>query len=344
MAKQTFTTGQVLTASQMTSLQQTAMLGGSASAKTASYTLVAADAGTFITMSSTSSTTITVNTGLFAAGDIVTILNTNSGTCTITAGTATVSKPTNVSLALAQNEGGVLYFTATGAATFMEFSTGSAASPLTTKGDLYGFSTLDARIPIGANATVLTADSSQALGLKWAAPAGSTPSFSLLGTGTTTSGSTVTVSGISGVNTILVLINNISTNSNGSNIMLRLNTDSGANYSRSGTYIYLEPTYSPNSQLGTVSQTGLTSFFIGPMTSGISTSNFAGWVLIQGCNSTGLKTITAVGGSDLQTSWTAFSQYNQSGIYSGTSTISSVSLVAGTGTFDQGTFTVYGSV
>jgi hypothetical protein len=45
-------------------------------------------------------------------------------------------------------------------------------SPLTTKGDLYGFSTVDARIPIGANDTVLTADSTQALGLKWAAPAG----------------------------------------------------------------------------------------------------------------------------------------------------------------------------
>lgn len=45
-------------------------------------------------------------------------------------------------------------------------------SPLTTKGDLYGFSTVDARIPIGANNTVLTADSAQALGLKWATPAG----------------------------------------------------------------------------------------------------------------------------------------------------------------------------
>lgn len=44
-------------------------------------------------------------------------------------------------------------------------------SPLTTKGDVYGFSTTDARIPIGANDTVLTADSTQALGLKWAAPA-----------------------------------------------------------------------------------------------------------------------------------------------------------------------------
>lgn len=43
------------------------------------------------------------------------------------------------------------------------------ASPLTTKGDLYGFNTDQARIPVGANDTVLVADSAQALGLKWAA-------------------------------------------------------------------------------------------------------------------------------------------------------------------------------
>jgi hypothetical protein len=47
-----------------------------------------------------------------------------------------------------------------------------AGSPNTTKGDLHGFSTVDARIPIGTDTHVLTADSSQALGLKWAAAAG----------------------------------------------------------------------------------------------------------------------------------------------------------------------------
>lgn len=47
----------------------------------------------------------------------------------------------------------------------------SSASPLTTKGDLYGFSTANARIPVGADADVLTADSTQPLGVKWAAPA-----------------------------------------------------------------------------------------------------------------------------------------------------------------------------
>ena len=121
MAKQTFTTGQVLTAAQMTSLQQTAMLGGAANAKVASYVLVAADAGDAITMSNGSATTITVNTGLFAAGDIVTIINLGAGVCTITAGTATVT--TSGSLALAQNQGGVLRFTSASAAIFFQFAT-----------------------------------------------------------------------------------------------------------------------------------------------------------------------------------------------------------------------------
>jgi len=53
---------------------------------------------------------------------------------------------------------------------------GSGSSPLTTKGDLYGFDTANNRIPVGANGQVLTADSTQALGVKWAA-SGSTPAL-----------------------------------------------------------------------------------------------------------------------------------------------------------------------
>lgn len=53
---------------------------------------------------------------------------------------------------------------------------GSATSPLTTKGDVWGFSSVDARVPIGTNNQVLTADSTQALGLKWATPSGAVSS------------------------------------------------------------------------------------------------------------------------------------------------------------------------
>jgi len=49
------------------------------------------------------------------------------------------------------------------------------SSPLTTKGDLFGYSTVDARIPIGTDDYVLTADSTEALGVAWKAnPAGFT--------------------------------------------------------------------------------------------------------------------------------------------------------------------------
>jgi hypothetical protein len=121
MAKQTFTTGQVLTAAQMTSLQQTAMGGGSSTAKTTSYVLVAADAGTTVAMNAAGSTTITVNTSLFAAGDVVFVQNLGAGVCTVTAGTATVT--TSGSLVLAQNQGGKLYFTSASAAIFFQFAT-----------------------------------------------------------------------------------------------------------------------------------------------------------------------------------------------------------------------------
>jgi len=185
MAKQTFTTGQVLTAAQMTSLQATSMGGGSPSVKTTSYVLVAADAGTVIQMNSASSTTITVNTSLFSAGDSVQIQNIGSGTMTITAGTATVNSAG--SLAVSQYDGGFLYFSSASSAIWFDYTQPGTTSPLTTKGDLYTrTSSADSRLPVGANGTTLVADSAEATGLKWATPAGGGKVLQVVSATTTT--------------------------------------------------------------------------------------------------------------------------------------------------------------
>ena len=55
------------------------------------------------------------------------------------------------------------------------------ASILSSKGDILGFSTTEGRLAVGANDTVLTADSSQTLGIKWAV-AGGSGLWSVLGT------------------------------------------------------------------------------------------------------------------------------------------------------------------
>ena len=153
----------------MTSLQQTAMGGGSTTDKTASYVLVAADAGTVVQMNSASATTITVNTALFAAGDTVQIQNVGAGVCTVTAGTATVS--TSATLALKQYDAGSLYFNTTSAAIFFAVDAADGmANVLTTTGDIiYSSSgTTAARLGIGSSAQVLTVAS----GLpSWATPA-----------------------------------------------------------------------------------------------------------------------------------------------------------------------------
>jgi hypothetical protein len=129
MAKQTFTSGQVLTAAQVNALQSNDF-NQTVTTKTASYTpTTTTDIGTRVIMNSASATTITINTSIYSAGDTFFIGNIGVGVCTLTAGTCAIT--TAGSLAIPQNGGGTLYFTSASAAIFYSSAGPTASSGLT---------------------------------------------------------------------------------------------------------------------------------------------------------------------------------------------------------------------
>jgi len=327
MAKQTFTTGQVLTAAQMTSLQQTAMGGGSPSTKTASYVLTAADAGTVIQMNSASATTITVNTSLFAAGDSVQIQNIGAGVMTITAGTATVNSAG--SLGVTQYDGGFLYFSSTSSAIWFDFTQAGTTLPLTTKGDLFGYDTGNARIPVGADATVLTADSTQALGVKWAAPASG--GMTLIST-TTLTGASITLSSIPQTyNNLYFVIRNYKPATDDSRIFLRPNSDSGASRYKINTTTVADPVTFDSAQwdLGVGNDNSvanaLTTFTIPDYFNTVTWKNIFGYVTTTD-----------------NTTTTSFAYMNFTGSYNQTAAISSMLILPNSGNFTSGEVLLYG--
>jgi len=341
MAKQTFTTGQVLTAAQMTSLQQTAMGGGSTTAKTTSYVLVATDAGTTVAMNAAGSTTITVNTGLFSAGDSVFIQNWGAGTTTVTAGTATVT--THGSLALGQWEGGQLYFTSSSAAIFFDISQSAGmTNPMTTTGDtIYSSSgSTPARLGIGTTGQILTVAGGVPT---WATATAAGTSWSLLNSGGTalTGASTITVSGISGKDKIMILFKNASATTAGETIKVRLNTDSGSNYYSFGPTLTFSSSYNAGN-FQAIEGDVQTAINCATMSTGAD-SRVTGSCLITGCNSSGTKIYQSIAGAT-QGSGNGATPNFLGGYYDSSSTISSISMVAsGSGSFDQGTVYVYTS-
>lgn len=110
----------------------------------------------------------------FTTGDVLTAADANGYLASqvvmvfasATARTTAITSPQEGMISYLKDTNATQYYSGSAWVTI-----GGSASPLTTKGDLYTYSTTDARLAVGANNTVLTADSSAATGIKWATPA-----------------------------------------------------------------------------------------------------------------------------------------------------------------------------
>ena len=225
------------------------------------------------------------------------------------------------------------------------WSNDSGISPtiVDAKGDLIAATAADtpARLAVGTNGQVLTADSTAGTGLKWSTPSGWNPNYQLLNAGgTTMSGSnTITISGISGINSLFIrvggdnLVRNATANAT---YRLRLNTDTGSNYYWAGVTV-------DSGNTASVSSTTVdTSFNLGNFGATANSSYVISSIQIDGTGTAGIKTITATTGASGGTQ-TSSQSGSWVGSYNGTSAITSISLVSN-GTFSgSGQVFVYGA-
>lgn len=212
------------------------------------------------------------------------------------------------------------------------------------KGDILAGSAADtvSRLAVGANDTVLTADSTTATGLKWASASAGATNWSLLNSGSTalSSAASVTFSSLS-AKELLILIAGASSDSASSQITLRFNSDSGSNYANFGLYNIGGATYSRDNFFRIGTNFTSTSVIVAKNSTD-QNSNVSGSIYIDQAAQTGYKrfSVTAgvdgFGGNNLE-------QYATQGLYNGTAAITSITILSSVGNFDAGNVYIYGA-
>jgi hypothetical protein len=209
----------------------------------------------------------------------------------------------------------------------------SDQTPLTTKGDLFTFSTVDARLGVGANDTVLIADSAQATGLKWGtAPSGG---VDLLST-TTLSSSSTTINIVTTYKTLVIVGDSIygSAENTSGGISCRFNGDSGSNYNNT---LFRFTSTAGGGTDGTISNFNVTERLS-------STDSLARWstFLLTIPNYTATSTVPFFIQSRGATN-SAVATLIATGQYDGTAAISSITFNAPSGETINGTIKIYGA-
>jgi hypothetical protein len=207
---------------------------------------------------------------------------------------------------------------------------------LTTKGDIYaatGTST-PARLAVGANDTVLTADSTAATGMKWAAVAGAGSSWTEIGTVSPTGTTIATFSSLSGYNSYLILLEGLSPSStSGSVFQVRFNNDANNYFARGINWNYGSANFSNATNAGS-GQIDL------GVVGDLAASTMNAYMFVSGANTTGPKVLWFASGGNQSGAQARVS----GGRYTGTSTISRIDVLSNVDNFDAGTVRLLGSV
>jgi hypothetical protein len=220
--------------------------------------------------------------------------------------------------------------------------TNSMATAIDAKGDLVAGTGADAfsRLAVGTNNYVLTADSAQATGLKWAAASTGATGWSLLNAGGTalTAAATITVSSIS-AKRLLILVSGASSTGTGWQLQVRVNTIATADYTTFGqmnTYLatYSAANFDTTQQYTSASQIRLAD-------GGTSAANTcSAYLYIDLADQTGWKNFQGAGAANGATNGV---QLNVAGIIEMSAAITSISIRTDVGTFDAGTVYVLGA-
>ena len=203
------------------------------------------------------------------------------------------------------------------------------------KGDIIAATAADtvSRLAVGANNTVLTADSSTATGLKWATPA-SGGGMTVISTGTLSS-TGVTFSSISGYNNLQLSISGF--NAGGNRLLVRVNGDSGANYT--GGYVRQRDGSSTVAQYANSPGQSTSIITDGDVTPDSGATNSVTFTFFDYAATAGAKVIQANGYALSTYKVPALSWYS----YNGTAgAITSITIAISGGTFSAGTYTLYG--
>ena len=283
----------------------------------------------------------------FSSGEVLTAADVNgylnSQTVMVfadaTARTAAITSPQEGMFSYLKDTNVTQYYTGSA---WANLDTTGMVNPMTTTGDtIYSSSgSTPARLGIGSTGQVLTVSGGIP---SWATPAGGGQNFSLITSTTMNGSSTVTLSGISGMNELFVTANGWSAAA-GNSCFFRLNTDTGSKYYYSGNMatIFSSYTVADFTENRSGAPDAISFYNIGQISNNAASLGSFG-IRISGCNSSGIKMLSHVAGA---TAAGGFNQQliNGQGMYSGTSTISSITVFNGSGVnFDAGTLYVYGS-